>query len=93
LNNPPYHLHKYICKTVSDIEGIIDVSQDTAWVTKNEDKASEFFNDAGNLQLIHRDGEKYAGSFEGWETFYNVDGYVLSKEEVVEIRKQCEGLR
>jgi len=86
----PHHLHRYICKIISDVEGIVDVSQDTAWVTKNEDKASEFFNNAGSLQLIYRDEEKYAGSFERWETFYHVDGHLLNKEEIIEIKDQCK---
>jgi len=42
--------------------------------------------------LIYLDGQKYAGTFEGWETIYDTNGFVLDKDESGKIMKCNEEL-
>jgi hypothetical protein len=84
-----FKLGPYECKRIDDLEEIVSISQDTEWVTKKPEKAQQFIDEGGAMILIFNRGEKYAGTFEKWTTFYDVNGGILNQDEAELIKKDC----
>jgi len=88
--NEDYSRFNYSCEKISDIDKVVEISQETVWKTKGFEKASEFLNETGQMIVIYKDGEKYAGTFRGWETIYLAySSYKVRQPEAKEIKKQC----
>jgi hypothetical protein len=85
-----FKLGPYECKRVDDLEEVVAISQDTEWVTKKPEKAQQFMNEGGAMILIFNRGEKHAGTFERWTTFYHVNGGILNEGEVKRIKEDCK---
>jgi hypothetical protein len=85
-----FKLGPYECEKIDSLEKIVEVSQDTDWVTKDPKKAQQFMDEGGTMILIFNRGEKHAGTFERWTTFYHVNGGILNEGEVKRIKEDCK---